>query len=109
MRENWSAADSTGYNRVRRKCKFLFSERLRRGGEDMAGQIDLRKTVYELCSENPEIMDIMNELGFKGITNPAMLRTVGRYMTIPKGAAMKGIDLEKIKETFRQRGYDVIE
>jgi len=51
----------------------------------------------------------MKELGFKSITNPAMLNTAGRYMTIPKGAAMKGIDLEKIREAFRQKGYEVVE
>jgi hypothetical protein len=30
----------------------------------------------------------MNELGFESIGNPAMLNTAGRFMTIPKGAAM---------------------
>lgn len=75
----------------------------------MGKQIVLSKTVYELCRENPEIIDIMKELGFTSITSPAMLNTAGRYMTIPKGAAMKGIDLEKIKEAFRQKGYEVIE
>jgi hypothetical protein len=75
----------------------------------MGKKINLKKTVYELCKDDSEIMAIMNELGFKSITNPAMLNTVGRYMTIPKGAAMKGIDLDKIKEAFQQRGYEIIE
>ena len=75
----------------------------------MGKKINLTKTVYELCKDDSEIMGIMNELGFKSITNPAMLNTVGRYMTIPKGAAMKGIDLDKIKEAFQQRGYGIIE
>lgn len=75
----------------------------------MGKKINLKKTVYELCKDDSEIMAIMNELGFKSITNPAMLNTVGRYMTIPKGAAMKGLDLEKIKEAFQQRGYEIIE
>jgi hypothetical protein len=75
----------------------------------MGKKINLKKTVYELCKDDSEIMAIMNELGFKSITNPAMLNTVGRYMTIPKGAAMKGIDLDKIKEAFQQRGYGIIE
>jgi hypothetical protein len=79
------------------------------GRMKMEKQIVLSKTVYELCREDPEIIGIMKELGFKSITNPAMLNTAGRYMTIPKGAAMKGIDLEEIKEAFRQRGYEIIE
>lgn len=71
--------------------------------------IDLSKTVYDLCKENPEVVDVMRELGFESITNPAMLNTAGRFMTIPKGAVMKGIDLEKIKGEFVKRGYDIKE
>lgn len=71
--------------------------------------IDLSKTVYELCKENPEVIEIMKELGFESITNPAMLNTAGRFMTIPKGAVMKGIELDKIKEEFATRGYGIKE
>lgn len=71
--------------------------------------IDFSKTVYELCRENPEVIDIMKELGFENITNPAMLNTAGRFMTIPKGAVMKGLELGKIKEEFARRGYGIKE
>jgi len=71
--------------------------------------IDISQTVYQICSANPEVMEIMKELGFKEITNPGMLNTAGRFMTIPKGAAMKKISLDKIKETFRQKGYEIKE
>ena len=71
--------------------------------------IDLSKTVYDLCKENPEVIEVMKELGFENITNPGMLNTAGRFMTIPKGAAMKGIELQKIKEEFVKRGYVVKE
>ncbi|MFZ5988171.1 MAG: DUF1858 domain-containing protein [Bacillota bacterium] len=75
----------------------------------MGKVIDLSKTVHDLCKENPEVVDVMRELGFESITNPAMLNTAGRFMTIPKGAVMKGIDLEKIKGEFVKRGYDIKE
>ncbi|AFM00503.1 MULTISPECIES: DUF1858 domain-containing protein [Desulfitobacterium] len=71
--------------------------------------IDLSKTVYEICSANPEAVAIMKELGFKDITNPGMLNTAGRFMTVPKGAAMKKISMEYIKEVFAQNGYEIIE
>ena len=71
--------------------------------------VDFTRTVYEICRENPEIVEIMTELGFENISNPAMLNTAGRFMTIPKGAAMKGIDLEKIKDEFIRRGYQIKE
>lgn len=70
---------------------------------------DFRKSVHDLCTEDGEILEIMKELGFENITNPAMLNTAGRFMTIPKGAAMKGIDLDKIKTAFVLRGYEVKE
>lgn len=75
----------------------------------MGKKLDLNKSVYDLCRDNPEVAEIMKELGFDNITNPAMLNTMGRFMTIPKGAAMRGIDLEKIKTEFRKRGYIIIE
>lgn len=74
----------------------------------MAKTIDLKKTVHELVQEHPELIEIMVELGFDSITNPAMLRTVGRVMTLPKGATMKGLDLEVIKSELTKRGYIII-
>jgi N-dimethylarginine dimethylaminohydrolase len=71
--------------------------------------IDLSRTVYELSRENPDIVDIMKDIGFESIVNPGMLNTAGRIMTIPKGAAMKGISMERIKEALQQKGYQVIE
>lgn len=68
-------------------------------------KIDFSKTVYELCKEDPQVIEVMKALGFEQITNPASLNTVGRLMTIPKGAAMRGIDLEQVKEEFIKRGY----
>lgn len=38
-----------------------------------------------------------------------MLNTVGRFMTIPKGAKMKHIDIEKVKEEFINKGYKIKE
>lgn len=71
--------------------------------------IDLSQSVYEICNEHPEVIAIMKDLGFENITNPGMLKTVGRFMTIPKGAAMKHIPMEKIKEAFAAKGYELKE
>jgi len=78
-------------------------------GEDkiMGKILDLSKSVYELCREYPEIIDIMKDLGFERIANPAMLNTAGRFMTIEKGAEMKKIDLEKVKEAFINNGFTI--
>ncbi len=71
--------------------------------------IDLSRSVYALCTENPELPDIMRELGFTEITLPGMLSTVGRVMTIPKGAAMRKIPLNDVVDRLRQKGFEVKE
>ena len=70
-------------------------------------QLDLNKTVYELTNEYPEVKDIMVELGFKDITSPAAMNFMGRVMTIPKGALIKGISMDKVVETFENKGFEV--
>lgn len=75
----------------------------------MSKMIDFNKTVNELCTEDPFVIEIMKEIGFEQITKPGMLQTAGRVMTITKGARMRGIDLNTIKQTFEKHGYSVKE
>lgn len=69
--------------------------------------LDLDKTVYALCSQDPQVAEILREAGFSEITKPGMLTTVGRVMTIPKGAAMRHMELADIKKLFESHGYTV--
>ena len=71
-------------------------------------QLDLRKTVYELVKEYPEISDILASLGFKEITKKGMLHSVGKMMTIPKGADVKGIDIKNVVDTLKENEFEVI-
>ena len=80
-----------------------------RGWDEMnEKQIDLTKSVYELCSQYPELPQFLAGLGFQDITRPGMLASVGRFMTIPKGAAVKKIDLELIKIKLTEQGFHCI-
>lgn len=74
-----------------------------------AKTIDFRKTIFELTNNDREIIEIMRELGFDQVTNPKMIATVGRVMTIPKGARMRGIDLDSVRKAFQARGYTIVE
>lgn len=71
--------------------------------------IDLNKSVYDITKEYPEVIDVLYELGFKDITKPGMLSTAGRFMTILKGSAMKKIDINVIKKTLSDKGFEVKE
>lgn len=75
----------------------------------MTKSLDLTKNIKELATEYPEIIEIMKNLGFTDITKPVMLNTAGRFMTLPKGAKMKKIPLEKIKTEFIKHGYTIKE
>lgn len=71
--------------------------------------LDLNRTVHALCSDDPSIIPILAEAGFADILKPGMLATAGRFMTIPKGAALKKIDLREIKRIFAGYGYVIKE
>ena len=72
-------------------------------------EINLSSSVYELVTTYPEIQTVLFDLGLKDIQNPAMLTTVGRYMTIPKGAKMKKVDLHLIIDQLEQLGFTIKE
>lgn len=69
--------------------------------------IDLTKTVYELACEHDEFIEIMAELGFTEIRKKAMLHSVGKLMTVPKGSKMKKIPMEQIVAAFQEKGFTV--
>ena len=74
----------------------------------MSKKIDFNKTVFELVSEYPELIDIMANLGFTEITKKAMLNSIGRLTTIPKGAKMKGISMIDIVAAFMSNGFEIV-
>lgn len=74
----------------------------------MEKTIDLTRTVHDLCKDDPNIIEILKELGFDAIAKEGMLGTVGRFMTLPKGAAMKGIPLTSIYQVFENNGYTIL-
>ncbi len=69
--------------------------------------LDLDKSVASLVKEYPEVADIMADLGFTEIKNPAMLASVGRIMNLKKGSQMKKIPMEKIVRAFREKGFEI--
>ena len=68
-------------------------------------RIDLNQSVYSLCQQHPELTEILAAIGFPDIAKPGMLATAGRFMTIPKGAAMKKLDLGDIVRQLAERGF----
>ena len=52
--------------------------------------LDLNRSVHDLVKEYPELQQIMYDLGFTEINKKAMLNSIGKIMTIPKGCKDEG-------------------
>lgn len=69
--------------------------------------IDLNQMVYDVVKANPEVIDLLVELGFKPLKNPMMLQSIGRTTSIKQGAKLIGLSLEEIKKTLEWNGYTI--
>ncbi|MEX1377302.1 MAG: DUF1858 domain-containing protein [Eubacteriales bacterium] len=70
--------------------------------------INRNDKLYDIIVLYPEVKDIMVGLGFKDIVKPGMLQSMGKIMTIEKGARAKNISWELVFNTFKERGYELI-
>lgn len=70
--------------------------------------LNLNKPIYELAMEHPDFVEVFAHLGFTDITKPGMLKTAGRFMTIPKGAALKKLNLADVIARLEQQGFTII-
>lgn len=71
--------------------------------------INVNEKIYTLVKQNENIVALLVALGFKDITRPGMLQTVGKIMTLKKGAAFRNIDLTFIIKVLEEKGYKVID
>ncbi len=70
--------------------------------------LDLNRSVHDLVKEYPELQQIMYDLGFTEINKKAMLNSIGKIMTIPKGAKMKGISMLDVVSTLTSNGFQLV-
>jgi hypothetical protein len=68
-------------------------------------EIDLKKSLYDITQEYPELITILKEMGFAGVANPVVRSTLGRTMTIPAGCQKQGKELTEVIATLKQAGY----
>lgn len=74
-----------------------------------AKNVDLDKTLYDLTTEYPELIDILFDIGFMGVKNPAMRESHGRQMTVRTGCGHLGIELSEVAAALRAKGFTVKE
>lgn len=71
--------------------------------------INLDEPVASLIEKFPNLKYILKDLGFTEITNPLALSTVGKMVSIKKGAKIKNIDLDLIKEKLKEEGFNLVD
>ncbi|MGL5956498.1 MAG: DUF1858 domain-containing protein [Brevinema sp.] len=71
----------------------------------MQHTIYFNKTLHEQCLSNPELRDLLFELGFTHIKDDEVFNSVGKVMTIAKAITMGKQSREHVVSFFTQKGY----
>ena len=70
-------------------------------------EIDLKKSLYELTEAYPELIEILKGMGFFGVANPLVRKTLGRVTTIPQGCEKQKKDLDEVIKELQEAGFEV--
>ncbi len=70
--------------------------------------IDFSLMVAELVKAEPQVAEVLTELGLGKLVSPEALQVMGNIMTIPRAAAMQGVAMEVVIAAFRERGFSVV-
>lgn len=74
----------------------------------MENQVDLNRPVKQVLYSHPELLDILVDLGFKPLANPAMRQSVGKVVTLKQGCKLINLPLEQLVNELQWNGYTVI-
>jgi uncharacterized protein len=71
-------------------------------------EINLKKSLYDLTEEYPELVPALAGLGFPCVGNPILRASHGKLMTIPDGCRRNGLDIESIIRDLEKKGFKVL-
>lgn len=69
--------------------------------------IDINKTVYDLIKDNDKLKEDLIKVGFTGLKNPLMIKSLAKSMSIKRGAKMMGVTDYDLK--LKAMGYELID
>lgn len=69
--------------------------------------IDINKTVYDLIKDNDKLKEDLINVGFTGLKNPLMIKSLAKSMSVKRGAKMMGISDYDLK--LKAMGYELID
>ena len=62
----------------------------------------------QVLDSHHELLDILVDLGFKPLANPAMRQSVGKVVTLKQGCKLINLPLEQLVNELQWNGYTVI-
>jgi uncharacterized protein len=71
--------------------------------------ISSEDTIYTICTEYPQALELLYDFGFTQIKQPLMIQTAGRYMTLKKGCEMRGFDYDELVSFMQSKGLPMEE
>ncbi len=71
-------------------------------------KLDPEKSIYELTEEYPELIDILKDIGFPGIKNPLVRKTIGKRMTLSGGCLRQGKDTAEVFKKLGKSGFKIV-
>ena len=72
-------------------------------------KIDLNKSIYELTEEYPELIEILKDMGFLGVINPLVRKTIGRKTTLSEGIKKQEKDLEEVFQKLKDKDFEILD
>lgn len=73
----------------------------------MKNVVNSNASIYEILRTYPELVTLLAKLGFGELTNPAIVKSLGRVKTLQTLAKEKNIDFEVVKAEFSKNDYDL--
>lgn len=71
--------------------------------------IDLKRTLFDLTEEYPELIDIFFKIGLEGVIHPEMRRTGGKNIRVIEGLKHHSVDLEDAVKALKEKGFKVLD
>jgi len=71
-------------------------------------RIDIDKTLYELTAQYPELVDLLADIGFMGVKNPIIRKTLGKKTTLREGCKKQKKNLDDVVKMLEGNGYTVL-
>lgn len=68
--------------------------------------LDGNRTIFDLTTEYPQLVDVLAQAGLPEIANPVQRSTVGRLVRLNQGCKLRGLDPAQLQAALAAAGFD---